>query len=94
LLLQEAFRARAAGFATGTTVLALPRDAVLTLQCAAPSATLISAFDSIVQPLIERQWTNDDESRTLATIRDALLPKLVSGEVRIKDAERIVGEST
>jgi type I restriction enzyme S subunit len=31
---------------------------------------------------------NDDESHTLATMRDALLPKLLSGEIRVKDAER------
>jgi type I restriction enzyme S subunit len=33
---------------------------------------------------------NDDESHMLANIRDALLPKLVSGEVRVKDAEKFV----
>jgi type I restriction enzyme S subunit len=31
-----------------------------------------------------------DESRTLAAVRDTLLPKLISGEVRVKGAERIV----
>ena len=33
------------------------------------------------------------ESRTLAALRDTLLPKLISGELRIKDAERIVGRA-
>jgi len=32
-------------------------------------------------------WANDKESRTLAQLRDTLLPKLVSGELRIADAE-------
>jgi type I restriction enzyme S subunit len=36
--------------------------------------------------------SSDRESRTLATIRDALLPKLISGEIRIKDAEKMVEE--
>jgi type I restriction enzyme S subunit len=39
-----------------------------------------------------------EESRTLAALRDRLLPKLISGELRVKDAERFadreVGEST
>jgi type I restriction enzyme S subunit len=30
------------------------------------------------------------ESRTLAALRDALLPKLISGEIRVKDAERFL----
>jgi type I restriction enzyme S subunit len=33
------------------------------------------------------------ESRTLAALRDTLLPKLISGELRVADAERIVGAS-
>jgi len=33
---------------------------------------------------------NDDESHVLATIRDALLPKLVSGEIRVKDAAKFM----
>jgi type I restriction enzyme S subunit len=32
------------------------------------------------------------ESRTLAALRDALLPKLISGEIRVKDAERFLKE--
>ena len=33
---------------------------------------------------------NQSESRTLATLRDTLLPKLLSGEIRLRDAERAV----
>jgi type I restriction enzyme S subunit len=35
--------------------------------------------------------SNERESRTLATLRDTLLPKLISGELRVKDAERFIG---
>jgi type I restriction enzyme S subunit len=82
-LLQEEFRERATGFATGTTVLALPRDAVLDLLSAAPPTALIGAFDSIVLPLIERQWKAAEESRTLTALRDTLLPNLISGELDV-----------
>jgi len=88
-LLQEEFRERATGFAAGTTVLALPRDTVLDLQSAAPPPALIGGFDSIVLPLIERQWKAQEESRSLAELRDTLLPKLISGELRVHDAERL-----
>lgn len=40
-----------------------------------------------LDPLLARQSKNVSESRTLAAIRDLLLPKLISGEIRIKKAE-------
>jgi type I restriction enzyme S subunit len=49
---------------------------------------------SRIEPLLVRQAVNDAQTATLADIRDTLLPKLLSGEIRIKDAERIVGRAT
>jgi type I restriction enzyme, S subunit len=88
MLLQPEFRERAAGFATGTTVLALPRDAVLNYSFAAPKdEKLIAAFRNLVKPMLERASKNMEESMTLAALRDTLLPKLLSGEVQVKDME-------
>ncbi|MEX2158633.1 MAG: restriction endonuclease subunit S [Dehalococcoidia bacterium] len=87
LLLQDDFRARAAGFATGTTVLALPRDAVLNVRFPGAPRALVTAFAEVALPILERGWKSAEESRTLATVRDTLLPKLLSGEVRVKDAQ-------
>lgn len=53
-----------------------------------------SAFDSLVQPMFERMVSNEKEIRSLATTRDFLLPRLMSGEVRVMDAEKSVGEIT
>ncbi len=36
---------------------------------------------------------SNQESRTLAALRDTLLPKLISGEVRVPDAERMIGHA-
>ena len=58
-----------------------------------PSASLLKSFDSVAQALGERAHACSQQSRTLATLRDALLPKLISGEVRLKDAERLVGRA-
>lgn len=41
-------------------------------------------------PVLHRVLRNILESRTLAALRDTLLPKLISGEIRVKDAERFV----
>ena len=78
------------GFATGTTVLALPPDAVLQCEFVAPPLPLILAFESMVTPLIERMSKAGDESKTLATVRDTLLAKLITGELNVKDAERTI----
>ena len=57
-----------------------------------PSSSVLSAFVGQVDPLHRRVVSNLEESRTLAALRDALLPKLISGEVRVGDAERFVSE--
>ncbi|WP_295456167.1 restriction endonuclease subunit S [uncultured Thiodictyon sp.] len=51
---------------------------------------LIEHFERMVEPLFTRMLANIEESRTLAQTRNLLLPKLMSGEVRIRDAESVV----
>jgi type I restriction enzyme S subunit len=59
-----------------------------------PPEPVAEAFTGLVQPLIERIIAGIHESRTLAALRDALLPRLVSGKVRVKDAAKFVEEAT
>ena len=42
-------------------------------------------MDGMVAPLVERIISNRTQSRTLATLRDTLLPKLLSGEMRVEE---------
>lgn len=58
-----------------------------------PSEEVAENFTEKVQSLVERIQVNIHESRTLAAIRDALLPKLLSGEVRVREAEEIVEDA-
>jgi type I restriction enzyme, S subunit len=51
---------------------------------------VLKAAHELIAPLFNRQIANDLESRTLAAARDLLLPKLMSGEVRVGDAASIV----
>jgi len=55
-----------------------------------PPASIISEFDRYTDPLMRRVYNNLEQSRALATIRDALLPKLLSGEMRVKEAQKFV----
>lgn len=59
-----------------------------------PSQRGLKTFNTIVEPMLGRIASNIHESRTLGALRDLLLPKLMSGEIRIKDAERTVGEAS
>ncbi len=59
-----------------------------------PSASTQTAFAERVDPLLARTAANVAQSETLKALRDSLLPKLLSGEIRIKDAEKLVGEAT
>ncbi len=51
---------------------------------------ILESFSDITSPIYERMEANRSVSRTLAATRDALLPKLLSGEVRVREAEKIV----
>jgi type I restriction enzyme S subunit len=59
---------------------------------ALPPKAVTQAFTENVRPKIDRIIAAIYESRTLAALRDALLPKLISGELRVKDAERFLQE--
>jgi type I restriction enzyme S subunit len=61
------------------------------LLVVAPSDGALGAFDAVVGPVHRKWFQNTLESATLAALRDTLLPKLMSGELRIRDAEKLVG---
>jgi len=57
-----------------------------------PSRDLVLAYEACVSSLDNRIEVNERKSRTLAALRDTLLPKLISGALRVKDAERFLEE--
>jgi len=57
------------------------------IRCIVPPRQIVQSFEGTVSRLDDRTETVERESRTLAAIRDALLPKLLSGEIRVADAE-------
>jgi len=79
----------------GSTGTKMPRTSwneMARYAIALPPESTTKAFDEFVRPCVERIVANVHEARTLAALRDTLLPKLISGELRITDAERIAGE--
>lgn len=79
--------------ANGSTFQEISKKNFRPLPVTVPSAGLLAAFDKTVGPLYQRIAANERESRTLAQTRDLLLPKLLSGEIRLPDAEREVADA-
>ena len=67
----------------GTVFDTITRQTFETLDCTFPPANLTAAFDRTVAPLLAQIRANLYQSRTLATLRDTLLPKLLSGELKV-----------
>lgn len=87
------FRAHAIRSMTGTSGRQrASTEAIAVYQVTTPGVNEIwSRFAEIADPIFERIAQNDREDRTLAATRDLLLPKLISGEIRIRDAENMAG---
>ena len=76
----EAFINHTSAYATGTTVLHLSNNAIPSFQIALPTLGILRSFTEIASPLVDGRMKNQLEVDNLAAQRDALLPKLVSGE--------------
>jgi type I restriction enzyme S subunit len=55
-----------------------------------PGGKILDRFETYVGPLFERILLNIEQSQTLAAVRDALLPKLISGELRVTNASHFI----
>jgi type I restriction enzyme S subunit len=64
----------------------------LALPCCIGNEMVRSAFLDVVEPLLGKSLVLRTESRSLSTTRDALLPKLISGDIHIPDAEKMLEE--
>jgi len=77
-------------YVSGTSVPNLDVKALLNRKViVVPPEAMIEAYYGFMGPVFERLYS--DESRTLAALRDTLLPKLISGELRVKDPTRFLG---
>lgn len=77
-------------FANGATFLELPRRRFKQLPVRTATSTIMSAFGAQVEPLHSSAIAFNSESARLAATRDELLPLLMSGRIRVKDAEKTV----
>jgi type I restriction enzyme, S subunit len=79
--------------ARGSAQQNLSQQIVADFRILVAEGSVVTVFEDCLSPIFERWILNLHGSRTLAALRDALLPKLISGEVRVPDAERMIGHA-
>jgi len=79
-------------FNAGSAVPTLNRNHVHTLPTLLPPMGLVDAFERVATTSLTRQKHNDHQSRTLAAVRNTLLPKLLSGDIRVSDTAKLTGD--
>jgi type I restriction enzyme, S subunit len=79
-----------APFITGAVQLKLSQGRMNSMPFIFPGDALCVQYQAIVAPLYTRLRSSIEENQTLATTRDLLLPKLMSGEIRLRDAEAVL----
>ena len=70
----------------------ITRDTLDGVSTISPPLNVIQSFNLIAGALLGKIKNNLEESRMLGNQRDAILPKLISGEIRIPDAEKMLEE--
>ena len=86
-LLQQA---NISAFVTGAVQPKLNQKNLKSIPIILPSAAAFTAFDRKIKDIFSQVRHNNEENRTLTELRDTLLPKLMSGEIRVRDAEKEV----
>jgi len=94
VLLQAKFRQHCQARTSGTTVLHLASDALPTFEFDLDPPEIQREVSRTARPLLAKRDRANAESRTLAELRDALLPELLSGRLRVPVAEEIVESAT
>ena len=79
--------------ASGTTFAEISKAAFRPIPAIQPSDYVMQKFHEFMAPIYERVLISSKEMDTLAELRDTLLPKLISGELRIPDAEKFLEEA-
>ncbi len=67
----------------GSAVPSMTTDILNAMEVVIPSASALEEFESLVAPMYEAMKANDVQSQALSKMRDALLPKLMSGEIDV-----------
>ena len=79
--------------ADGGAYPAVRPEVVANLSCVCPPLAVMEAFDSVAAEMLNKISKNHHQAQTLATLRDTLLPRLISGQLRLPDAAAALAEA-
>ena len=74
------------GRANGSTFMEISKKAFRPIPALVPAPELVKAFVETAGALFERLTENERQAKTLSTLRDTLLPRLISGQLRVPEA--------
>jgi len=81
------------GRANGSTFMEISKKAFRPIPALVPTVEVLDAFANIAEPLFERLIENERQAQTLTQLRDALLPRLISGQLRLPEAQALAAEA-
>ena len=79
------------GRANGSTFMEISKKAFRPIPALVPSPEIVQVFAEVAGVLFDRLIENEKQAQTLATLRDTLLPRLISGALRLPAAESMAG---
>ncbi len=79
--------------ANGSTFMEISKKAFRPIPVLVPPAAVLDEFAAVVGALFDRLVENERQAQTLATLRDTLLPRLISGQLRLPQAEAELAEA-
>ncbi|CDM41727.1 restriction modification system DNA specificity domain-containing protein [Ectopseudomonas oleovorans] len=89
-----AYKAYAESQSHGSAQANVSGAALLAYPVVIPSPEVLSRFNHIVEPLLESILSNHEQAQTLTQLRDTLLPRLISGQLRLPEAMAEITKST
>lgn len=78
------------GRGNGSTFMEISKKAFRPIPALVPDPKVIEAFLGGAGPLFERLIENEKQAQTLTTLRDTLLPRLISGQLQLPEAEALL----
>lgn len=79
---------------TATTVIHLGKNDIDRFRVVVPSQTVLAAFSELMAPIYSRIVEGKQAASSLANLRDTLLPRLISGQLRLPEAEALAAGDT
>ncbi|WP_368221141.1 restriction endonuclease subunit S [Aeromonas sp. R3-1] len=93
LVRNSAFKGYAEARSHGSAQANVSGAVLLDYPVVTPTQSILDRFNGSVGVLLERILSNHEQAQTLANLRDTLLPRLISGQLRLPDAEAMVSEA-